>query len=115
VTNVPAAGATASVVTIIQQRLTALAPICLEVIDDSARHTGHAGAQGGGGHYRLLIVSDAFADLARLARHRLVHAALDDLMTIRIHALSIQALTPAEYSAMSSMTLPEHTRFTALL
>ncbi|WP_273703695.1 BolA family protein [Candidatus Accumulibacter vicinus] len=103
-TDAPAAGAAASVVTNIQQRLTVLAPIRLEVIDDSARHTGHAGAQGGGGHYRLLIVSDAFADLARLARHRLVHAALDDLMPIRIHALSIQALTPAEYSAIASIT-----------
>jgi BolA protein len=104
VTDAPAAGAAASVVTIIQQRLTALSPIRLEVIDDSARHAGHAGAQGGGGHYRLLIVSDAFAELARLARHRLVHAALDDLVPIRIHALSIQALTPAEYSAMTSTT-----------
>jgi BolA protein len=104
VTDAPAAGAAASVVTIIQQRLTALSPIRLEVIDDSARHAGHAGAQCGGGHYRLLIVSDAFAELARLARHRLVHAALDDLVPIRIHALSIQALTPAEYSAMTSTT-----------
>lgn len=103
-TDAPAAGAAASVITIIQQRLTALSPIRLEVIDDSARHAGHAGAQGGGGHYRLLIVSDAFAELARLARHRLVHAALDDLVPIRIHALSIQALTPAEYSAMTSTT-----------
>lgn len=103
-TDAPTAGAAASVVTIIQQRLTVLSPIRLEVIDDSARHAGHAGAQGGGGHYRLLIVSDAFAELARLARHRLVHAALDDLMPIRVHALSIQALTPAEYSAMTSTT-----------
>ncbi len=91
------------VVTIIHQRLAALAPNRLEVIDDSARHAGHAGARGGGGHYRLLIVSDAFAGLGRLARHRLVHAALGDLMHTRIHALSIQALTPAEYSATTSV------------
>jgi BolA protein len=52
------------VVTIIRQRLAALLPIRLQVIDDSARHAGHAGAKGGGGHYRLLIVSDAFAGQA---------------------------------------------------
>lgn len=91
------------VVTIIHQRLAALLPNRLQVIDDSARHAGHAGAKGGGGHYRLLIVSDAFAGLGRLARHRLVHAALGDLMHTRIHALSIQALTPAEYSATASI------------
>ena len=102
-TNVPAAGATASVVTIIQQRLTALAPICLEVIDDSARHAGHAGAKSGGGHYRLLIVAAIFAGQARLARHRLIHAALGDLLQTRIHALSIQALTPAEVASTAAM------------
>ncbi len=102
-TGANAVGATANVAAIIHQRLAVLAPSRLELIDDSARHAGHAGAKGGGGHYRLLIVATAFAGQARLARHRLVHAALGDLMRTRIHALSIQALTPAEVSATASI------------
>ena len=91
------------VATAMRRELAVLAPIHLELIDDSARHAGHAGARGGGGHYRLLIVSAAFLGKSRLARHRLVHAALDDLLRSRIHALSIQALTPAEVSPSSSI------------
>ena len=94
--DTPAAMDAADVAAIIQQRLAVLAPICLELIDDSARHAGHAGASGGGRHYRLQIVAAAFAGQARLARHRLILDALGDLMHTRIHALSIQALTPAE-------------------
>ena len=91
------------VTTAMCRELAVLAPIRLEVTDDSARHAGHAGARGGGGHYRLLIVSNAFLGKSRLARHRLVHAALDELLRSRIHALSIQALTPAEVSSVSSI------------
>ncbi|WP_313953699.1 BolA family protein [Accumulibacter sp.] len=90
-----AAAATSSEA-IIQQRLAVLQPIRTELIDDSARHAGHEGAKSGGGHYRLLIVSTAFAGKGRLARHRIVHEALGDLMHHRIHALSIKALTPEE-------------------
>jgi len=98
------AGSTAcNVESIIRQRLAVLAPIRLEVIDDSARHAGHAGAKSGGGHYRLLIVAATFAGQARLARHRLIHAALGDLLQTRIHALSIQALTPAEVASTAAM------------
>ncbi len=100
----PTAGDAAPVTAIIEQRLAVLAPIRLELIDDSARHAGHAGAQGGGGHYRLLIVADAFAGQSRLARHRLVHAALGDLLRARVHALSLQALSPAEAAANESLT-----------
>lgn len=91
-----AVAAATAVEAIIQNRLEALNPVRIEVIDDSARHAGHAGAKGGGGHYRLLIVSEAFAGQSRVARHRMLNDALADLLQARIHALSIRALTPAE-------------------
>lgn len=79
-----------------RERLASLAPLAVDIIDDSARHAGHAGARSGGGHYRLRIVSERFAGRAPLARHRMVHEALGELMHHEIHALSIQALTPQE-------------------
>lgn len=87
--------AAAQLETNIRQRLTILSPTVLELIDDSARHAGHAGARQGGRHYRLRIVSEAFVGLDRLSRQRLVHQALGDLLHEAIHALSVQALTPA--------------------
>nr|WP_237723596.1 BolA family protein [Stenotrophomonas acidaminiphila] len=77
----------------------AFAPSRLEVEDDSHRHAGHAGARDGRGHFNVLIVSPAFAGKAPLARHRAVYAALGDMMQTDIHALSIQAQTPAEAGA----------------
>ena len=74
----------------------ALAPSVLEVVDDSHRHAGHAGARDGRGHFNVTIVSERFAGMAPLARHRAVYAALGELMTTDIHALSIVARTPAE-------------------
>ena len=74
----------------------ALAPTRLEIIDDSHKHAGHAGARGGQGHFSVDIVSAAFAGKLPLARHRLVYAALDELMQADIHALSIRARTPGE-------------------
>jgi BolA protein len=74
----------------------ALMPQSLEVVDDSARHAGHAGARDGRGHFNVDIVSDAFAGVAPLARHRKVYAALGDMMETDIHALSIRARTPEE-------------------
>jgi len=74
----------------------ALAPTALEIVDDSHRHAGHAGARDGRGHFSVTIVSEAFAGLAPLARHRKVYAALGSLMQTDIHALSIQARTPSE-------------------
>ena len=74
----------------------ALAPISLEVRDDSHKHIGHAGARDGHGHFSVDIVSRAFAGMAPLARHRAVYAALGDMMVHDIHALSIRASTPAE-------------------
>ena len=81
----------------IEERLHArLAPLDVSLVDESAMHAGHAGAASGGGHFRLRIVSDRFAGLARIARHRLVYDSLSDLMRNAIHALSIEALTPDE-------------------
>ncbi len=74
----------------------AFSPLHLEVEDDSHRHAGHAGARDGRGHFNVVIVSEAFAGMAPLARHRAVYAALGDMMQTDIHALSIKAQTPAE-------------------
>ena len=76
----------------------ALRPVELEVIDDSHRHRGHAGA-GKGGHYRVRVVASAFAGLSALARHRLVYDALAPQMESAIHALSIDAKAPDEGGA----------------
>ena len=75
----------------------ALAPTRLAVINDSARHHGHAGDDGSGeSHFTVEIESPAFAGLRRLERQRAVNAALGDLMRERIHALSIRATAPGE-------------------
>ncbi|WP_454830532.1 BolA family protein [Pseudoxanthomonas wuyuanensis] len=74
----------------------AFVPSRLEVVDDSHRHAGHAGARDGRGHFNVEIVSEAFAGLPPLARHRRVYAALGQMMTTDIHALSIRAMTPGE-------------------
>lgn len=82
---------------IIRQRLeSALAPAILELNDDSHLHIGHAGAQGGAGHYSVKIVCDKFTGLNRIARHQLVYGAVADMMPDEIHALSIVALTRDE-------------------
>lgn len=85
-----------NVVGAMQERLAALDPQRLEIIDDSAKHAGHAGAASGGGHYRMTIVSPRFAGKGTLERHRLIYDALGAMMRSEIHALSIKALTPAE-------------------
>ena len=69
----------------------AFSPDVLEVIDDSHKHVGHAGARDGRGHFSVEIRSEAFAGLSSLTRHRAVYAALGDMMTTDIHALSIHA------------------------
>ena len=73
----------------------ALAPASLTLRDDSAHHAGHAGAREGA-HFAVRIVSTRFAGLGALQRHRLVYDAAAPLMTGRIHALQISALTPEE-------------------
>jgi BolA protein len=66
----------------------------VSVYDDSARHAGHPGAREGAGHFRVRIVSHAFAGRNRLQRHRMVYDALAELLPGDIHALNIEAKTP---------------------
>lgn len=84
----------------IKQKLTAaVAPIELEIEDDSARHAGHAGAHADGGgetHFNVKIVSEAFVGQNRVARQRQVYAVLADELNERVHALSLVTLTPDE-------------------
>lgn len=75
-----------------------LAPEHLVVRDESERHRGHAGAEGGGGHYRVTIVSSRFEGRSRLERHRMVYAALGGTFAAEIHALAIHARTPEEWA-----------------
>ena len=74
----------------------ALAPVELEIVDDSHLHAGHAGAADGRGHFSVHIVSERFAGLPVVRRHRLVYDAVGDMMATDIHALSIRALAPDE-------------------
>jgi len=78
---------------IIEEKLqAAFQPTQLEVIDDSAKHLGHAGARPGGQtHYTVKIVSTHFAGMSRVAKHRAVYAALDGLFEQGLHALAIDA------------------------
>jgi BolA protein len=80
----------------IHERLQVLDPVELRITDDSAHHAGHAGALAGGGHYHVRIVSQRFANLNKVARHRLIYTTLADLMGSAIHALAIEASTPEE-------------------
>ena len=81
---------------LIRERLATLAPESIEIEDESALHAGHAGAKGGGRHYRLTLVSKRFAGQPLQARHRMVYEALGPLMHREIHALAIQAYAPDE-------------------
>ena len=82
--------------TIRQRLVEAFNPESLELVDESAKHAGHAGNKAGGGHYRVTVVSEAFAGKSTIQRHRMVYEALGDMMKREIHALSIKALTPEQ-------------------
>lgn len=84
----------------IERKLTErLAPVRLEVVDESAQHAGHAGARPGGEtHYNVTVVSAAFAGLNRVARQRLVYDILSEEFATGLHALSVRAATPDEDS-----------------
>ncbi len=90
--------ATGPVATEIAARLTsALTPSHLDVINDSAQHAGHMGDDGSGeSHFTVVVESAVFAGQSRLARQRLVNAALGDLMAGTVHALAIKARAPGE-------------------
>ena len=84
----------------IRRRLAALRPSRLELLDESAQHAGHTGASPGGNtHWRLAIVSAAFAGKPTVERHRMVYQALGELMQHPIHALAINARAPGETDA----------------
>jgi len=77
--------------------LVQLTPSRLEVVNESHLHAGHLGDDGTGeSHFRVEVESPAFAGLSRVARQRLVNAALADLLATRIHALAIRARAPGE-------------------
>ena len=92
----------------LRARLAALEPVELAIEDDSARHAGHPGAAGGGGHYTLRIVSPRFAGRTRVERHRLVYDAAADLMQREIHALAMVLLAPGESERRAGASIPPH-------
>ena len=72
------------------------APTTLEVIDESARHQGHAGSRPDGEtHFRIRIVADSLSGKSRLEQHRAIMEALSDELRDRIHALAIEVRTPS--------------------
>ena len=82
---------------LLQQRLQdVLQPSHLEVIDESAQHSGHAGSNGSGSgtHFRVRVTSPLFTGKTPVARHRLVYDALQDFMDQGLHALAIEAQAP---------------------
>ena len=87
-----------SVADTIRRKLTEqLAPVRLDLVDESHRHAGHLGARPEGEtHFALTIVSAAFTGLSRVARQRLVYAALAAELASRVHALSLTTLSPEE-------------------
>lgn len=80
---------------IIRQKLAVLAPLSLEIQDDSAAHAGHRG-NGGGGHYTLIIRSAQFDGVSQVERHRIIFNLLSEEMRGAIHALSIRAIASNE-------------------
>ncbi len=75
----------------------ALAPVHMELINDSAKHRGHSGDDGSGeSHFTLIIEAPSFAGQSRVARQRAIYAALGDIMRERVHALAIRAYAPGE-------------------
>jgi BolA protein len=82
---------------ILEKLAAAFAPQRLEVIDESARHAGHAGHRPGGEtHFRIVIVAEAFRGRSRLDRHRMINALLADELAGGVHALAIHAGAPGE-------------------
>jgi BolA protein len=69
-------------------------PLELSVEDESHLHAGHAGAAGGAGHFRVRIVAEAFRGKTSVMRHRMIYAAVGELMKSEIHALAIDAAAP---------------------
>ncbi len=90
-----------SVAEIIKQKINArLSPSVLEVTDESHLHAGHAGApEGGESHFRILVVSEQFEGVSRVARQRMINDILREELDGPIHALAMKTQTPAEAAA----------------
>lgn len=85
----------------IEKKLAFFSPEKLVVTDESYKHRGHAGAPAGGeSHFDVLIVSKYFQSMSRVKRHQAVYKVLDEELKGPIHALSLQTLTPEEYSTL---------------
>jgi BolA protein len=83
-------------ISMIRERLSgALSPTRLEIVDESHKHAGHAGARGGG-HFAVVVESAAFTGKTLIQRHRMIYDAMGDAMHHEIHAMSIKALAPDE-------------------
>jgi stress-induced morphogen len=83
------------------------APSVVRVIDDSARHAGHAGAAPGGEtHYSVLLVAEAFQGVSRVARSRAVHEALAAEFAGGLHALALTLRTPQEQAQSAAVRSP---------
>jgi BolA protein len=93
-----------SVATTMRRKLeAAFAPARLEIVDESDRHIGHAGARPGGEtHFRVVLVAEGFAGVGRIERQRRVHRCLATELADHIHALSLTVLTPDEEQAVDS-------------
>tara|TARA_R110002049_G_scaffold1062_24_gene8077 strand:+ start:2005 stop:2295 length:291 start_codon:yes stop_codon:yes gene_type:complete len=90
-------------VSMIERRLTeAFDPTELQVKDQSHLHAGHAGAEGGMGHYAVHIVSDHFTGMPSIARHRAIYEALGTLLETDIHAVKIKAFSTSEIRKSST-------------
>jgi len=91
----------------IHTRLTeAFAPEAIDVVDESHRHIGHAGARPEGEtHYRVTIVAEIFRGLSRLDRHRAINACLKDEFAAGLHALAIDARAPGEPDPRAARTV----------
>lgn len=95
----------------IRRKLTdSLAPLHLEINDESHLHLGHAAARPGTGHYAVTIVSEAFEAHGALERHRLVYRVLSAEMESLIHALALSAYTPAEWARRGKTAARPSTR-----
>ena len=85
---------------IIEKLAKSFSPQRLEVVDDSHRHAGHAGARPGGEtHFNVYIVSSVFDGKSRIERHRMINAVLADELRGGVHALAISAAAPGEGAA----------------
>lgn len=82
--------------TLLRERLMALKPVALDIVDESHMHAGHVGSQGGASHFRVKIVADCFGGQRTVAQHRLVYDLVQDLMPFPIHALALQTSVPSK-------------------